>query len=109
MKELQFLEEQQISPKLIREVEKFREAYEVSEHVKNRIVKPPIPFYGKEILEMAIAVLLQGENVLLSGSKATGKNILAENLAWIFQRPSYNISFNEYGQQLPHRNRYLCG
>ena len=43
---------------------------------------------------MAIAALLQGENVLLSGSKATGKNILAENLAWIFGRPSYNISFN---------------
>lgn len=32
--------------------------------------------------------------MLLSGSKATGKNILAENLAWIFGRPSYNISFN---------------
>ena len=84
MKELQFLEEQQVSPSLIREVEIFRESYEVSKEVKNRIVKPPIPFYGKEILEMAIAALLQGENLLLSGSKATGKNILAENLAWIF-------------------------
>ena len=31
---------------------------------------------------------------MLSGAKATGKNILAENLAWIFGRPSYNISFN---------------
>lgn len=94
MKELQFLEEQQVSPSLIREVEIFRESYEVSKEAKNRIVKPPIPFYGKEILEMAIAALLQGENLLLSGSKATGKNILAENLAWIFCRPSYNISFN---------------
>ena len=94
MKELQFLEEQHVSPGLIREVERFREAHQVSEEVKNRIVMPPIPFYGKEILEMAIAALLQGENVLLSGSKATGKNILAENLAWIFRRPSYNISFN---------------
>jgi MoxR-like ATPase len=37
---------------------------------------------------------LQGSNLLLSGAKATGKNILAENLAWIFGRPSYNISFN---------------
>ena len=83
MKELQFLEEQHVSPGLIREVERFREAHQVSEEVKNRIVMPPIPFYGKEILEMAIAALLQGENVLLSGSKATGKNILAENLAWI--------------------------
>ena len=41
-----------------------------------------------------MAALLQGSNLLLSGAKATGKNILAENLAWIFGRPSYNISFN---------------
>lgn len=94
MNELHFLEEQQVNPLLIQEVEKFREQYPVAEAVKNRVAKPPIPFYGKEILEMAIAALLQGENVLLSGSKATGKNILAENLAWIFGRPSYNISFN---------------
>lgn len=94
MEELRFLEEQQVSGKLIEEVKQFREAYPVSEEVKNRIVKPPMPFYGREILEMAIAALLQGENVLLSGSKATGKNILAENLAWIFKRPSYNISFH---------------
>ena len=94
MKELQFLEEQQVNPLLIREAEKFRAQYPVAEAARNRVVKPPAPFYGKEILGMAIAALLQGENVLLSGSKATGKNILAENLAWIFGRPSYNISFN---------------
>ena len=94
MKELHFLEEQQVNPRLIREVEKFREQYPIADAVKNRLVEPPVPFYGREILEMAIAALLQGENVLLSGSKATGKNILAENLVWIFGRPSYNISFN---------------
>ena len=60
----------------------------------NRIVKPQIPFLGKEVFEMAATALLQGENVLLSGTKATGKNVLAENLAYIFGRPSYNISFN---------------
>src|SRR5699024_8077944 len=38
--------------------------------------------------------LLQGENLLLSGSKATGKNVLAENLACLFGRPVYNISFH---------------
>ena len=94
MDNLQILTEQQVSPALIAEVKKFRETYPVAEEAKNRIVEPSIPFYAKEILEMAIAALLQGENVLLSGSKATGKNILAENLAWIFGRPSYNISFN---------------
>ena len=94
MNELHILEEQQVNPLLLREVEKFRTKYPVEEAVKNRVVEPAVPFYGKEILEMAIAALLEGENVLISGPKATGKNILAENLAWIFGRPSYNISFN---------------
>ena len=44
MRDLEFLEEQKVSPALLREVERFREAYEVPEDVKNRIVKPPIPF-----------------------------------------------------------------
>ena len=93
-KELQFLEEQEVSPALIEQVEAFRKEYPVHEAVKNRISEPKIPFYGKEILEMAMAALLQGSNLLLTGGKATGKNILAENLSWMFGRPSYNISFN---------------
>ena len=93
-KELQFLEEQEVSPVLIGQVEAFRKEYPVHEAVRNRISEPKIPFYGKEILEMAMAALLQGSNLLLTGGKATGKNILAENLAWMFGRPSYNISFN---------------
>ena len=93
-KELQFLEEQEVSPALIEQVGAFRKEYPVHEAVKNRISEPKIPFYGKEILEMAMAALLQGSNLLLTGGKATGKNILAENLAWMFGRPSYNISFN---------------
>lgn len=94
IKEFQFLEEQGISPALLEKVEVFRAEHPVAEEVMHRIVKPSIPFYGKEILEMAIAGLLQGENLLLTGAKATGKNILAENLAWIFNRPSYNVSFH---------------
>lgn len=92
--ELRFLEEQGVDPVLIGKVEAFRKEYPVREEVRSRITEPSIPFYGKEILEMAMAALLQGANLLLSGPKATGKNILAENLAWIFGRPSYNISFN---------------
>lgn len=94
MEELKFLEDQGVDAFLIRQVEKFRETYSVPEQVLHRIVKPSMPFFGKEILEMAIAGLLQGENLLLTGPKATGKNVLAENLAYIFNRPSYNISFH---------------
>lgn len=92
--ELKFLDEQGVDNFLIGKVEAFRREYLVREEVKNRVVQPSIPFYGKEILEMSMAALLQGSNLLLSGAKATGKNILAENLAWIFGRPTYNISFN---------------
>lgn len=91
---LNFLEEQGVDAGLLSQAEAFRLEYPVRDEVKDRVMEPAIPFYGKEILEMAIAALLQGSNLLLSGAKATGKNILAENLAWIFGRPSYNISFN---------------
>lgn len=90
----EFLRAQQVSESLIHEIENFRKQYPASEELKSRIQKPPIPFYGKELLEMSIAALLKGEHLLLSGGKATGKNILAENLAYIFGRPSYNISFH---------------
>lgn len=89
-----FLEQQGVSAGLIRDLGKFRETYMVEEAAAHRIVEPMIPFYGREILEMSIAGLLQGENILLTGSKATGKNVLAENLAYVFDRPSYNISFH---------------
>lgn len=88
------LKEQQVSTGLLADIEKFRKKYPAEEQFANRIIKPQIPFYGKEVFEMAATALLQGENVLLSGTKATGKNVLAENLAYIFGRPSYNISFN---------------
>ena len=90
MEELKFLEEQQVSPELIKRTEEFRSRYEVVPEAADRIVKPSMPFYGKDILEMAIAGILKGENLLLTGPKATGKNILAENLAYIFNRPAYN-------------------
>ena len=82
MEELNFLKEQHVDPGLVAQVRDFREKYPVSEKAAHRIVK------------MSIAALLKGENLLLTGPKATGKNVLAENLAYIFNRPSYNVSFH---------------
>lgn len=92
--ELEFLRTQGVSEALIADVERFSSQYPVEDSVKNRLAEPPIPFYGREVLEMAAAALLQGENLLLTGAKATGKNVLAENLAFIFGRPVYNVSFH---------------
>ena len=71
MNDLRFLEDQNVNPVLIESVRQFRESYTVDESVTSRIIKPNIPFYGKDILEMAIASLLEGENLLLTGPKST--------------------------------------
>ena len=48
MEELKFLEEQQVASELIKRVEEFRSQYEVVPETAGRIVKPSIPFYGKD-------------------------------------------------------------
>lgn len=93
-RELDFLREQGVDGGLIDGVEEFRNRYEVRDEEKGRVIRPDMYFFGREVLEMGIAALLQGENLLLTGPKATGKNMLAENLAWIFGRPVYNVSFH---------------
>ena len=75
-------------------LEEFKKRYPVEPEVRGRIAKPAVEFIGDEILDLAVSALLQGENILLCGGKATGKNILADNLAWLFGRPVYNVSFH---------------
>ncbi len=84
----------ELKERLQKRVEEFKKNYPVDEQVKSRITQPSMAFYGTEILNRAVTALLEGENLLLCGDKATGKNILAENLAWIFGRPVYDISFH---------------
>lgn len=94
MKDLRFLIDQGVDNGLVDAIKEYRSKYQVDPEVAHRVVRPQIPFFGKEVLEMGIASLLQGENILLTGAKATGKNVLAENLAWLFGRPTYNVSFH---------------
>ena len=57
-----YLEDQKIAQELIGELRDFHMRYEVEDQVKERVEKPDILFYGKKILEMSIAALLQGDN-----------------------------------------------
>ena len=91
---LDFLREEGVSEDLIRGVEDFRGRYPVSEEYRDRIPEPQYYYYGKETWEMALAVLLAGRNLLLAGPKATGKNVLCENLAAAFGQPVWNVSFH---------------
>lgn len=79
-----------IDPGLLREAAAFRKAHPAGE-MRDRIPAPRFLYYGKEVWEEAAAALLCGENLLLAGPKATGKNVLAENLATLFGRPCWTI------------------
>ena len=59
-----------------------------------KIPTPRFAYYGKEIWEQALTAVLAGKNILLAGGKATGKNVLAQNLAALFLRPMWNISLH---------------
>lgn len=89
-----FLRDEGISPELIQEVQEFSAAHPVKEELNGRIPVPHFYYYGKKVWEEALAALLCGKNLLLSGEKATGKNVLAENLAAVFGRPAWDISFH---------------
>lgn len=91
---LDFLREEGINDYLIREIAQIRASYPVKPEMEYRIPKPRFHYYGKDIWEQAITALLCGENLLLVSPKATGKNVLAENLAVAFGRPSWDISFH---------------
>lgn len=89
-----FLEEDGVSPALLRDIQRFREGRVLAPALKARVPAPLFHYYGKEIWEHAAAALLCGKNLLLAGGKATGKNVLAENLAMAFGRPVWNVSFH---------------
>ena len=91
---LEFLEQEQISRELLDGVRAYRAQYPAAPAMQSRVPKPRYRYYGKEVWEAAIAAVLCGEKLLLAGSKATGKNVLAENLAMVFGRPCWDVSFH---------------
>ncbi len=90
---ISFLRQEGIDESVLRELEDFRSRFPASEEQTHRIPQPKFFYYGKEIWQQALTALLAGENLLLVGPKATGKNVLAENLAAAFGRPEWDISF----------------
>lgn len=89
---IEYLQKQNVDNKLIEKLEKYRKENGLFDDP--RVIKPEFKYYGKEVLEESISALLAGKNILLTGAKATGKNVLAENLSYLFARPSWNVSFH---------------
>ena len=91
---LEKLRELGIRDDLIDEIKKFRESYPAEKSYEARIPKLEQFYYGKDVWEQAITAILCGQNLLLVGHKATGKNLFAENLAGVFMRPRWDVSFH---------------
>ena len=90
---LDILRHEGIDAQIIKRIEDFRNTYPVSAEMAGRVPAPKYHYYGKDVWEKALTALISGENLLLVGPKATGKNVLAENLAAVFGRPEWDISF----------------
>ena len=90
---LEFLRSEGINESTLAHIEAFRREYPVNAGQEYRVPRPKYMYYGLEVWRRALAALLAGENLLLVGPKATGKNVLAENLAAVFNRPQWDISF----------------
>ena len=90
---LDFLRSEGIDESLISRIEEFRKAFPVSGQDAARVPVPRFKYYGADIWKLAVTAILAGENILLVGPKATGKNVFAENLSAVFARPEWDISF----------------
>ena len=90
---LDFLRQEGLEEALIARIEAFRSRYPAAEGDAHRIPSPRFLYFGREIWRLAVTAILAGENLLLVGPKATGKNVLAENLSAVFGRPEWDVSF----------------
>ena len=61
---------QNVSKKLIDEALYFKQYYKLDKNLNHRISNTNNCFYGKEIWEMSIASILEGENILIIRSKS---------------------------------------
>lgn len=89
-----YLDGQGVEGHLTQEVLSFRKIYPAAPEDTSRINVPEVLFQGGAVLSQALSALLEGENLLLSGAKATGKNVLCQTLSCVLDRPEFDVSLN---------------
>lgn len=89
---LTFLEQEGVNPEILNLTREYRKAHPIAS--PERVPVPRYAYYGVQVWEQVLTAVLAGKNLLLAGGKATGKNVLAQNLAALFQRPMWNISLH---------------
>lgn len=63
--------------------------------IKARIPNPDVKYNDSiGLVKKSIIYLNKGKHLRLVGEKGVGKNVLIETLAWIYQRPLYEMALN---------------
>ena len=88
---LKFLEEEQIDPQVINGIKEFRKAYAPETEAAENA---PLFLLWKERVGTGCPGSSGRRKPAPGRAKATGKNVLAENLAAAFGRPVYNVSLH---------------
>lgn len=70
-----------------------RRRWDLPQHLRARVPRSG-RYFGHRPLKAALAAILLERNVLLLGPAGTGKNVLAESLAWCLGLPQYTLSGN---------------
>lgn len=79
-----------------KQIMKVMETYkEYPADVRGRIPEPKVLFNDQfNGVKKTVTYLAKGKHLRLIGEKGTGKNVLTEVLAWVYQRPLYELSMN---------------
>lgn len=94
-----YLEARGLSKKQIMKVMQTYKEYPAE--IQARIPEPTVQFadsFGG--VKKTIVYLNKGKHLRLIGEKGTGKNLLTTTLAWIYQRPLYELSMNAQTDKL---------
>jgi len=97
-KKKEYLRGQGIPESLITEIKEFRLKYPLEGHeidaeaLRTRVPNPETLYIGHKVLTQAITAILEGDHIILEGEKSSGKNVLANVLAWLFGRPTWTSS-----------------
>ncbi|MDX5853202.1 AAA family ATPase [Bacillus cereus group sp. BfR-BA-01363] len=74
----------------------FKTYRKYDEDVANRIPKKPETLFKDTFgaVKKAVVYTNKGKHLRLEGEKGTGKNVFVRTLAWIYQRPLFEVSLN---------------
>lgn len=89
-----YLEGNKLNPEQIIKV--FKTMREYDEEATSRIPTNPKTLYEDSFggVKKSIIYMLKGKHLNMTGEKGTGKNVMITTLAWVFQRPLYEVSLN---------------